>query len=107
MIKYDEIKTQKGLFANPTDENAGDWKVMANVGVRSECMVSKADFEESPTILDSAAERCRLDAWHHIYGDLSEQIKELERYAIKNALLGEEKVVSDLCETINKLLRLP
>ena len=101
MIAYDSIKTRKGLFPD------GNWKVEANCGIKTEKMVSKEQFDEVPKVLEFASDECRHDTWNFIYGDLFDPIKELQHYAIRNALPGDELRVQAICDKLNKLLRLP
>ena len=101
MIDYDNIKTRKGLFPD------GSWKVEANCGIKTEQLVSKEQFEEVPKVLEFAADEVKHDTWNFIYGDMYDPIKELQHYAIRNALPGDEKLVEAMCDKLNKMLRLP
>lgn len=101
MIKYDDIKTRKGLFPE------GLWHVEGSIVLQSTKAVTKEEFENDPVTLDHAAQFVRQGIWSHIYGELFDPIKELQRFAICSALPGEEERIAALCDTINKLLRLP
>ena len=107
MISFDDIKVQKGLYAVEGDPLKGTWRIAATFGIRSEKSVSKESFEANPKVLELVSESVKNNTWKHLYGDLFDPVKELQHYAIRNALPGDEETVSKLCETINKLLRLP
>jgi hypothetical protein len=101
MIAYDSIKTKKGLYPD------GSWDVIADLKLQSVQPITKNEFDTVPRILELAIDDVHQKLWDSIYGELSEPIKALQHYAIRNALPGDEKTVSDLCDKINKLLRLP
>jgi len=101
MINYDQIRTRKGLFPD------GSWQVEAAHAFLAKIPVSKEQFDEGKVDFDQLAEQAKHQMWDSIYGDLYEPLKKLEQYAIRNALPGDEKLVGDICDKLNKLLRLP